>query len=153
MHWHNLIILPMEHVYVRSGTLSVVYTNPIMLLCFTDYTAWRQTSSVQCDRYVMRNFTLSVISRAYLSEKKTGQDNYLQPFTGTTFISLFKLLISEILALYTLYASGISLWTSNPFFGGGGGPLGFPSASFILCLARRLNSSTGIGNGFFSLLE
>jgi hypothetical protein len=82
-----------------------------------------------------------------------GQENYLQPFTGTTFISLFKLLISKILALYTLYASGINLWTSNPFFGGGNDRLGFPSACFILCLARRLNSTTGMGNGFFSLFE
>lgn len=82
-----------------------------------------------------------------------GQENYLQPFTGTTFISLFKLLISIILALYTLYATGISLLTSIPFFGGGNGRLGFPSAFFILSLARRLNSSTGIGNGFFSLFE
>jgi hypothetical protein len=52
-----------------------------------------------------------------------------------------------------LYASGINLWTSNPLFGGGNDRLGFPSACFILCLARRLNSTTGIGNGFFSLFE
>lgn len=82
-----------------------------------------------------------------------GKRNYLQPFTGTTFISLFKLLISKILALYTLYATGISLRTNIPFFGGGIGCFGFPCAAFILSFARRLNSSTGIGNGFFSLFE
>jgi len=82
-----------------------------------------------------------------------GNGNYLQPFTGTTFISLFKLLISKILALYTLYATGISLRTGIPFFGGGIGCFGFPCAAFILAFARRLNSSTGMGNGFFSLFE
>jgi hypothetical protein len=89
----------------------------------------------------------------YNDQDGMEQENYLHPFTGITFISLFKLLISKILALYTLYATGISLLISIPFFGGGKDRLGFPSAFFALSFARRLNSNTGIGNGFFSLFE
>lgn len=80
-------------------------------------------------------------------------ENYLQACTGNTFKSFLRLLINVVLSFNTPYATGIRLLTSNPFFGGGIGLLGWPFMFFILSRAARLNSTIGIGKGFFSFLE
>ena len=80
-------------------------------------------------------------------------ENYLQACTGNTFRSFLRLLINVVLAFITSYATGISLLTSNPLFGGGIGLLGWPFMFFSLSLAARLSSTIGIGKGFFSFFE
>ena len=76
--------------------------------------------------------------------------NYPQACTGTTLSSFFRLLIKVILALYTLYAVGIRLFTSNPFLGA---DMFYRHIFHLHPLPARRSSTMGTGKGFFSFLE
>lgn len=101
----------------------------------------------------IENVTMDPCSCKDAQQTEHQVENYLQAWTDITFRSFLRLLINVVLAFNTLYATGISLLTTNPRFGGGQGPLGWFLLFFILSLAARRNSTIGIGNGLFSFLE